>query len=121
MGRRTSAAVVGVLLTGLAVTGCTDQGGARGTGTSQPGRAGTAGQTASSSPRPVTDPRKGLPAVTGAAVAGLGYRPATAQDKARFKAVTKASAGLLTPTSVQGLTMGGKDTGAVAVYATRAG
>lgn len=121
MRRRTSAAVVGGLLTGLLVTGCTDQRGALGTGTSGSGKPTATGRTAAPSPRPVTDPRQGLPAITSAAVQGLEYRPATARDKARFKAVGKASAGLLTATTVQGLNLGGKDTGAVAVYTTKAG
>lgn len=121
MGRRTSAAVVGVLVTGLLVTGCTDQGGTPGAAASGSGRPGATGTTSAPAPRPVTDPRQGLPAISSAAVQGLEYRPATARDKARFKAVGKASAGLLTATSVQGLSMGGKDTGAVAVYRTRAG
>ncbi|WP_270886708.1 hypothetical protein [Pedococcus sp. 5OH_020] len=54
-------------------------------------------------------------------VVRIGYGPASAQDRSRFAAVAKASAGFLLTSTVTSLTVSGRDAGAVAVYRTKPG
>jgi hypothetical protein len=62
-----------------------------------------------------------MPAVTAPSVGGVAYGPASAEDRARFAPVIKASGGLLASASVQTLSVGGRDVGGVAVYDAKPG
>jgi hypothetical protein len=62
-----------------------------------------------------------MPVISPATVSQISYAPGSATDTARFKAVHKASAGLLVSSSVKSLNVAGRDVGSVAVYGTKPG
>jgi hypothetical protein len=89
------------------------------------GKASTSGKSSASgkgsTARKSSDPRQGLPVAKNAPVAAVGFGTASNSDRARFRAVDRASAGLVTSSSVRTLTVAGRDVGAVAVYDTKPG
>jgi len=118
---------------GGALAGCSSSGsagtsgspaGAPSSSAGAPAQRGTAGSgRPTSAPRPSSggDPRAAMPVITPKSVGTVAYAPASAQDKARFTPVRKASGGLITKGSVTSVTVSGRDVGAVAVYGTKQG
>jgi hypothetical protein len=108
------------LAVAVALTGCTDSG-SKGSSSIRDGGSTPSPSTAVTAPPTTSDPRKAMPVITPAEVGTIGYGTASAKDKQRFRAVKKASANLITSSSVSTLTVAGHDVGAVAVYSTKPG
>jgi hypothetical protein len=60
-----------------------------------------------------------MPVISPASLAGVSYGAASSTDRARFAAVSKASGGLLTSSSVRTLLVSGDDVGGVASFAVK--
>jgi hypothetical protein len=85
--------------------------------------AGAAGSSSAPATRRSTTAlaRPSIPTVKATAVGGVGYTAAPADVRSRFARIPKASGGLVSSSSVRGLTVGGREVGGVGVYSVEPG